>query len=67
MKYMYQGKEIYPVVEIYPDVIPYLGGITDRQFYTEPELCIKAWREGIAAIAEYFGQFSKIHQSEEER
>ena len=60
MKYMYQGKEIYPTVEIYPDVIPYISGITDHQFYTNPELCIKAWRDGNAAIAEYFGQFSKM-------
>jgi hypothetical protein len=60
VKYIYQGKEIYPIVEVYPDVIPYLGGVTDRQFYTDPELCIKAWRDGNAAIAEYFGNFSKI-------
>ena len=58
MKYMYQGKEIYPTVEIYPDVIPYLGGITDRQFYTNPELCIQAWKKGKAAIAEYFGDYA---------
>ena len=56
MKYVYNGKEIYPTVEIYPDVIPYLGGITDREFYTDPALCIKAWKEGNAAIAEYFGE-----------
>ena len=59
MKYMYQGKEIYPTVEIYPDVIPYIGGITDHQFYTDPELCIQAWRKSKAAIAEYFGDYAQ--------
>jgi hypothetical protein len=59
MKYMYQGKEIYPSVEIYPDVIPYIGGITDHQFYTDPELCIQAWRKSKAAIAEYFGDYAQ--------
>ena len=60
MKYAYQGKEIYPTVEIYPDVIPYLGGVTDNQFYTDPALCIHAWREGIAAIKDYFGEFASL-------
>ena len=59
MKYMYQGKEIYPTGEIYPDVIPYIGGITDHQFYTDPELCIQAWRKSKAAIAEYFGDYAQ--------
>jgi hypothetical protein len=60
MKYAYQGKEIYPTVEIYPDVIPYLGGVTDNQFYTDPALCIHAWREGTAAINEYFREFASL-------
>ncbi len=59
MKYMYQGKEIYPTVEIYPDVIPYIGGITDHQFYTDPELCIQAWKKSKTAIAEYFGDYAQ--------
>jgi hypothetical protein len=46
-------------VEIYPDVIPYIGGITDHQFYTDPELCIQAWRKSKAAIAEYFGDYAQ--------
>ncbi len=60
MKYVYQGKEIFPTVEIYPDVIPHISGITDHQFYTNPELCIKAWKDARVAISEYFGDFSQL-------
>lgn len=60
MKYVYQGREIFPTVEIYPDVVPYLSGITDHQFYTNPELCIKAWKDAIPAISEYFGEFAPL-------
>ena len=31
-KYMYNGTPIKPVVEIYHDLIPYLGGISEREF-----------------------------------
>lgn len=54
MKYAYQGKEIYPQVEMYHDVIPYLGGISDREFYTDPQACIEAWRKANAAMSEFF-------------
>lgn len=60
MKYVYQGREIFPTVEIYPDVVPYISGITDHQFYTNPELCIKAWKDAIPAISEYFGDFANM-------
>ena len=60
MKYIYQGREIFPTVEIYPDVIPHIGGISDHQFYTNPELCIKAWKNAIPAISEYFGDFAPL-------
>lgn len=53
--YAYQGKEIYPLVEIYHDVIPYLGGITEREFYMDSKKCIEAWKIANAKIAEYFG------------
>ena len=60
MKYIYQGKEIFPTVEIYPDVIPHIAGISDHQFYTNPELCIKAWKDAIPTISEYFGEFAQL-------
>ena len=43
-KYSYRGKEIKPIVEIYHDVIPYLGGITEGEFYKDTDKCISAWR-----------------------
>lgn len=35
--YAYNGQAITPVVEIYHDVIPYLGNITEKEFYTDTE------------------------------
>jgi len=60
VKYVYQGKEIYPTVEIYHDIVPHISGITDRQFYTDPELCVKAWKEAVAVISDYFGEFNQL-------
>ncbi len=54
--YAYQGKEIYPLVEIYHDVIPYLGGITERELYMDSAKCIEAWKIANAKIAECFGE-----------
>ena len=53
--YIYNGHEIVPVVEIYHDVIPYLGGITEKEFYTDTEKCISAWKQANEAITGYFG------------
>ena len=54
-KYMYSGVPIRPVVEIYHDVVPYLGGISEREFYTDDEKCISAWRAANDTISAYFG------------
>ncbi len=53
--YQYNGHEITPVAEIYHDVIPYLGGITEGEFYTDTEKCISAWKQANEVIADYFG------------
>ena len=65
MKYVYQGREIYPQVEMYHDVIPYIGGISDKEFYTDPKACIEAWRKANAAMSEFFcGYFqSSYHKN----
>ncbi len=55
MKYQYNGKTFYPIIEIYPDVIPYLAGITDKEFYWDGEKCAEAHIKANAAIKEYFG------------
>lgn len=43
--YAYNGQKVTPVVEIYHDVIPYLGNITEKEFYTDTEKCIAAWQQ----------------------
>lgn len=53
--YAYNGQAITPVVEIYHDVIPYLGNITEKEFYTDTEKCIAAWQQADEAITGYFG------------
>ena len=56
MNYSYNGKQFYPMVEIYHDVIPHIAGITEGEFYRNPEACVKAWKVANAAISEYFGE-----------
>ncbi len=55
MRYEYNGKAFYPIVEIYHDVIPYLADITDKEFYWDGEKCAAAWKKANAAIEDYFG------------
>lgn len=56
MKYEYNGKQITPSVEIYHDVVPFIGGISARDFFLDAEKCAKAWKVANAAIADYFGE-----------
>jgi len=56
MKYAYKGREIRPMVEIYHDVVPYLGGITEGEFYRDAEKCAAAWKKANAAISDCFGE-----------
>ena len=57
MKYVYAGKEIFPVVEIYHDLIPYISGITEKQFYMDAEKCADAWQASEDALQAYFGEY----------
>ncbi|MCR4623005.1 MAG: hypothetical protein K5663_13080 [Clostridiales bacterium] len=57
MKYFYAGQEIYPVVEIYHDLIPYIAGITEKQFYMDAVKCADAWQASEAALKSYFGAY----------
>ena len=57
MKYVYAGREIYPVVEIYHDLIPYIAGITEKQFYMDAEKCADAWQASEDALQVYFGAY----------
>ncbi len=56
MKYSYQGKEIYPVIEVYHDLIPYMAGISEYEFYMDAEKCADAWETANAGIREFFGK-----------
>lgn len=55
MKYAYQGKPLYPVVEIYHDLIAHLGEVTMKDFFFDKEACAKAWKLGSEKLKEYFG------------
>lgn len=54
MRYSYQGKEIFPVVEIYHDLVPYLGHITEKQFFLDAEKTAKAWKLANEQIEDRF-------------
>ncbi|MBQ9409531.1 MAG: hypothetical protein IJU28_09125 [Clostridia bacterium] len=55
MKYVYNGKEIFPSVEIYHDLIPYLAGISERDFYMDGEKCAEAWKNANGQISAFYG------------
>ncbi|NMA08495.1 MAG: hypothetical protein GX929_05215 [Clostridiales bacterium] len=54
-KYAYHGRPITFTVEVYPDVIPCLGGITMKQFYLDADAAVQAWRKQLAFVPETFG------------
>ena len=55
MKYHYNQKELFPVVEVYHDIIPHLSGIGMKTFYTDKEKCAFAWKTATDILKEYFG------------
>ena len=55
MKYYYNQKEIFPIVEVYHDVIPYLSGIGMKDFYMDKEKCVNAWKTSTKILKGYFG------------
>lgn len=55
-KYSYKGKEIFPVIEVYHDVMPYLGGISMRDFFLDKKKCADAQKAGREKIEKYFGK-----------
>ena len=62
MPYYYKDRELFPAVEIYHDVVPYLGGITMREFFLDGEKCANAWRIANAKVSAYFGDLLKPRQ-----
>jgi len=55
VKYYYNQKEIFPVVEVYHDIIPYLSGIGMKDFYMDREKCVFAWKTTTKILKGYFG------------
>ena len=60
MKYSYLDREIFPVVEVYHDLIPFIAGITERDFYTNPEKCADAWQAAQEALKAFFGEYCPV-------
>ena len=54
MKYSYNQKEIFPIVEVYHDIFPYLSGIGMKNFYTDREKCAYAWKASTEILKGYF-------------
>lgn len=54
MTYSYGGKQIFPVVEQYHDLVPYLGGISEKEFFLDAEKAAKAWKSTNEIVADYF-------------
>jgi len=55
MSYQYDGREIFSMIEVYHDAIPHLAGVSMRDFFMTPNLCARAWRDGVARFNELIG------------
>ncbi|MCL2478488.1 MAG: hypothetical protein FWF22_03240 [Treponema sp.] len=62
MAYYCNDREIFPVVEVYHDVIPYLGGIGIRDFFMDKEKCADAWKTANKILGDYFGDLLPIRK-----
>ena len=56
MNYSYNGSPITPAIEIYHDLVPYLAGISESEFFGDPRKCASAWRSAAAKFAQVFGE-----------
>ena len=56
MQYGYNQQQLYPTVEVYHDAIPYMAGVSMRDFFLDKQKCVYAWKEGTAALQDYFGE-----------
>ena len=55
MKYMVEGKEFTPKIEVVYDLIPHMAGISMRDFCLDKQQCAEAWKTGPQKLAAYFG------------
>lgn len=54
-KYVCNGHEIYPTVEIVHDIVPEIAGITLGEFFASPRACASAWKKANTVLYDYFG------------
>ena len=54
--YFYNGKQVDIRVEIYPDVVPYLGEADMIKFLTDPVTCGDAWEKAKEKFYAVFGE-----------
>ena len=55
MEYMFNGKRIFPIVDVATDIIPSLSGIGMKDFHLDKKKCAYAWKTGLEKFKEYFG------------
>jgi len=54
------GRELRPTVEFYHDIIPYIAGITEHEFYMDAQKCAFAWKKSNEVLADYFGESCRM-------
>ncbi len=60
--YTYNGKEVSIKVEIYPDVVPYLGETDMLQFITDKVACADAWEKAKEKFYSEFGEMLPMNR-----
>ena len=55
MKYSYNNKEVFPRVEVYHDIIPYMADVKMKDFFMDKQKCVYAWKTSTAKLKEYYG------------
>ncbi len=47
-------------MEFYHDLIPYLAGIREREFYMDKEACARAWKQANGILRDYYGDLCPV-------
>jgi len=61
MSYQYNGRAVVPSVELYYDAIPYVGGVSMRDFFLDRDKCVQAWRACMPRLKELVGDFCEVY------
>ena len=62
MMYKYKGKEVNFKIDIYPDVVPYLGGVGMKDFITDKVKCADGWERAKERFYAEFGDSLPIYK-----